>query len=41
MLQFWEEMPNYFITSSSKKIGRDEVLQFIDDTNIEINNFKK
>jgi GTP-binding protein len=40
MLQFWEEMPNYFITSSSKKIGKDEVLQFIDDTNTEINDLK-
>ncbi|MBT8299281.1 MAG: ribosome biogenesis GTP-binding protein YihA/YsxC [Maribacter sp.] len=29
----WEEAPNYFITSSSKNIGRDELLQYIDDIN--------
>jgi len=29
----WEEAPNYFITSSSKNIGRDEVLYYIDDIN--------
>ncbi len=37
LLDYWEELPQYFITSSSKSIGRDEVLQFIDDTNTEIN----
>jgi len=37
MLKTWEEMPNYFVTSSSKAIGREDVLQFIDDTNKEIN----
>ena len=31
----WEEAPKYFITSSSKKIGRDDVLAFIDNINIE------
>lgn len=36
LLQFWEELPNYFITSSSKKIGQDELLNFIEVTNIEI-----
>jgi len=41
MLKTWEEMPNYFVTSSSKAMGRDEVLQYIDDTNIEINALKK
>ena len=29
----WEEAPNYFITSSSKNMGRDEVLYYIDDIN--------
>ncbi|PCJ97375.1 MAG: YihA family ribosome biogenesis GTP-binding protein [Flavobacteriaceae bacterium] len=29
----WEEAPNYFITSSSKNIGRDEVLNYIDEIN--------
>ena len=36
MLQFWEELPPYFITSSSKKIGQHEVLGFIEATNAEI-----
>ncbi|MEM5563935.1 ribosome biogenesis GTP-binding protein YihA/YsxC [Psychroserpens sp. AS72] len=36
MLETWEEVPNYLVTSSSKAIGRDEVLQFISDTNTEI-----
>ncbi|WP_053976114.1 ribosome biogenesis GTP-binding protein YihA/YsxC [Mangrovimonas xylaniphaga] len=40
MLKVWEEMPPYFITSSSKTIGRDELLNFIQDTNTEINNLK-
>ena len=29
----WEEVPQYFVTSSSKGIGRNEVLGFIDDLN--------
>ncbi len=37
LLNTWEELPPYFVTSSSKAIGRDHVLQFIDDTNHEIN----
>jgi len=36
LLQFWEELPPYFITSSSKTIGKDELLGFIADTNEEI-----
>ncbi|OUS03511.1 YihA family ribosome biogenesis GTP-binding protein [Flavobacteriales bacterium 33_180_T64] len=36
LLKTWEEVPNYFVTSSSKAIGRNEVLQFISDTNTEI-----
>lgn len=36
LLKTWEDVPNYFVTSSSKAIGRDEVLQFISDTNAEI-----
>jgi GTP-binding protein len=36
LLKTWEEIPNHFVTSSSKAIGRDELLQFITDTNIEI-----
>lgn len=37
LLKTWEETPSYFITSSTSAIGRDEVLQFIDTTNQEIN----
>jgi len=33
LLETWEKVPNYFITSSSKDIGKDELLKFIDDTN--------
>ncbi|WMI68485.1 ribosome biogenesis GTP-binding protein YihA/YsxC [Mangrovimonas sp. YM274] len=40
MLKVWEEMPPYFITSSSKTIGREELLNFIQETNTEINNLK-
>ncbi len=29
----WEELPPYFLTSSEKKIGRDEVLEYIDSIN--------
>lgn len=31
----WEEAPNYFITSSSKNLGRDELLHYIDGINQE------
>lgn len=33
LLETWEDMPNYFITSSSKDIGKDEVLGYIDGLN--------
>lgn len=36
LLETWEELPPYFITSSSKKIGQDELLDFIQATNEEI-----
>ena len=29
----WEELPPYFVTSAEKKIGRDEVLSYIDEIN--------
>jgi len=32
----WEETPNYFITSSSKNIGREELLDYIDQINKQI-----
>lgn len=37
LLETWEDMPNYFITSSSKDIGKDDVLGYIDELNT---NFK-
>lgn len=33
LLERWEELPPIFVTSSEKKIGRDEILNFIEDTN--------
>lgn len=36
MLETWEEMPFYFITSASNGIGRDEVLNYIDSINKEL-----
>lgn len=33
MLQKWEALPPFFITSSEKKKGRDEILNFIEETN--------
>ncbi len=33
MLETWEEMPQYFITSSSKRMGQDDVLNYIDGLN--------
>lgn len=36
LLKSWEELPHYFVTSSSKKIGQEEVLDFIEATNEEI-----
>lgn len=33
MLETWEDMPNYFVTSSSKSIGKDDVLGYIGSIN--------
>ena len=33
MLETWEEMPPYFITSSSNGMGREEILNYIDNLN--------
>lgn len=33
MSKEWDEMPPHFITSAEKKIGRDEILDFIDTCN--------
>lgn len=36
LLESWEEMPNYFITSASKSIGKDELLNYIENINIDV-----
>ena len=36
LLQTWEELPPIFMTSSEKKEGRDEVLDYIDQINKEL-----
>lgn len=41
MLKTWEETPNYFITSSTSGVGRDDVLAQIDAINQEINNLRQ
>lgn len=33
LLESWEELPEQFITSSRKKIGRDHLLDFVEDLN--------
>jgi len=40
LLKSWEELPPYFITSSSKNIGQEDVLNFIANTNEEIEQLK-
>ena len=40
LLKTWEELPDYFITSSSKTTGREEVLRFIEETNEVIDGLK-
>ena len=32
LLEEWEELPTMIITSSEKKIGRDEILEYIENT---------
>ncbi len=39
LLESWEEMPNYFVTSSSHGTGRDEVLNYIDNINKNLKNY--
>jgi len=36
LLETWEEMPNYFITSSTKSIGKVELLNYIGQINEEL-----
>ena len=37
LLETWEEIPNYFITSSTKGNGKDELLNYIETVNLELN----
>ncbi len=36
LLEEWEELPGYFITSSSSGLGKEEILNFIDVTNLSL-----
>ena len=38
LLEEWEELPPIFITSSEKKQGRDEILDYIEQQNAEVAN---
>ena len=38
MLETWEEMPQYFVSSSSHGTGRDEMLGYIDEVNSQLSN---
>ena len=38
MLEIWESLPVTFVTSSVKKTGREEILDFIEET---MNNLSK
>jgi len=33
MHKYWNELPEHFVTSSAKKLGREELLEFIDSIN--------
>ncbi len=33
MLETWEDMPGYFVSSAKNGAGKDEILEFIDQTN--------
>ena len=35
--EFWEPLPQYFITSSLKRTGREELLAYIESINIDLN----
>lgn len=37
MLETWAEMPHYFVTSSSNGLGREAVLDYIDEINEQFN----
>jgi len=37
LLETWEDMPNYFITSSTKGDGKEELLNYIESINTDLN----
>ena len=41
LLADWEELPQMFITSSESKVGRDEILDYIEQQNTELENYLK
>jgi len=41
LLEDWEELPAIFLTSSEKGVGRDEVLDFIEEQNKELEEYKR
>lgn len=41
LLEDWEELPPVFITSSETKQGREEILDFIEQQNAELENYLK
>jgi len=36
MLQYWEELPNFFVTSAENGMGREDVLFYIKEMNEEL-----
>ena len=41
LLEDWEELPPVFVTSSETKLGCEEILDFIDQQNAELENYLK
>ena len=41
LLQDWEELPQVFVTSSENKLGREEILDYIEQQNTELENYLK
>jgi GTP-binding protein len=41
LLEDWEELPPIFVTSSESKLGREEILDFIEQQNKELENYLK
>ena len=36
MLEIWEEMPEFFVSSATSKLGQDEILDYIEAINNEL-----